>query len=898
MRVLLLAFFIYGIFAAIIGIDFGQQYSKAILLASNLNFEIVLTDTGKRKDLNAVSVRPIDHGGIERVYGSQTTGLCSRFPQSCVLDYKPLLGKSVAQTGDYLKSHFGIKLLPDRSRNSIKFDLGLANKSYEFTVEEISAMNLQQIRNRGLQTLESHGAIPLLDDVAITISPFASFETRQAYLDALKLANFSNVLGLVDEGTAVALNFVTNKKLSKGDYNGEKQYYLVYDMGAGSTTATLFSFTPFANGSSNLEIEAIGFDEELGGKTLTTSIYDLIVDKFTKNFKIKPSKLTSKISTKLYESAEKAKIILSANSDYKISLESIYNDEDFKATITREEFENINEKIIDAVTKPILTAVEQVENISISDIQSVILNGGSTRVPFIQNELKQLIGDDKISKSVNTDESCALGTTLRALQLKTTLTSSGHINVIERSSFSYDIKIDDGENQVIYPRGSIVGETNKLSLGEITEDETKPIKVDLLENGRIYKTYLLDELDKKSEKLSCKSKQTKQIFGSFKLDHNKMFDIANLEVECVDKEPTEEVVEEEADKNSTVTKPKKSIKPVKISNAKASHASIKPIVEDTHEELWNKLVYLNAKDEERLELDNLKNKLEALCYELRGYIDDHESAILQIASQEEIEQVLAEVRDTIEWLEFGSEDSSYSEVKEKLDSLTTKKDDMTVSEDLQGQDLSFPGMQKFVKDGTEIFNKIDARLNEIFAEIEAFRPQFEQEDFNFEKEHERIKIHLRTQTNGVDILEKIQKDAASYKLKVEELEALLNEGEENFKLVAKKTLYKYFKTISGAIVDMLADLITMESGHKEKLQLFDTKLKQLVKRKQQKETRRKSKQKKSETTKEPDATPEPAAEDAEEPVAEPSAEPVSEPVVEEPQPETTSDAEEIDHDEL
>jgi hypoxia up-regulated 1 len=891
MRVLLLAFFVYGIFAAIIGIDFGQQYSKAILLASNLNFEIVLTDTGKRKDLNAVSIRPIDHGGIERVYGSQTAGLCSRFPQSCVLDYKPLLGKPLTQAGGYLKSHFGIQLLPDRLRNSIKFDLGLSNKSYEFTVEEISAMNLQQIRNRGLQTLESHGTIPLLDDVAITVSPFASFETRQAYLDTLKLANFSNVLGLVDEGTAVALNFVSNKKLSKGDYNDEKEYYLVYDMGAGSTTATLFSFTPFANGSSNLEIEAIGFDEELGGKTLTTSVYDLIVDKFTKKFKIKPSKLTPKISTKLYESAEKAKIILSANSEYKVSLESIYNDEDFKTTITREEFEKVNEKIIDAVTKPILTAIEQVDNISISDIQSVILNGGSTRVPFVQNELKQLIGDDKISKSVNTDESCALGTTLRALQLKTTFTSSGHINVIERSSSSYAINIDDGETQVIFPRGSIVGETTKLSLGEITEDETKPINVDLLENGRIYKTYSVDELDKKSEKLSCKSKQTKQIFGSFKLDHNKMFDIANLEVECVDKEPTEEVVEEEAEKNSTVVKPKKSVKPVKIYNAKASHALMKPIVGDTYEELLGKLVYLNTKDDERLELDNLKNKLEALCYELRGYIDDHESAILEIASQEEIDQLLAEVRDTIEWLEFGSEESTYSEVKEKLDGLTSKKDDVTINEELRGQDLSFSGMQKFFKDTTEIVSKIDQRLEEIFTEIEDFRPQFEQEDFNFEKEHDRIKTHLKTQSNGVDILGKVETGLASFKLQVNELGALLDEGEENFKLVAKKTLYKHFKTISSAIIDMLADLITMETGQKERLQLFDSKLKQLVKRKQQKETRRKSKQKKSETTK-----------DAEEPVPEPSAEPVSEPVsepvIEEPQPEATPETEEIDHDEL
>ena len=154
---LTLACILSSVFSAIVGIDYGQQFTKAVLLAPGIPFELVLTDEGKRKDLSGICIRKELNGGLERSYGSQMGSLMTRFPQNTVLDLKQLIGKSFDDpaTEKYLRTHFGIKLVADDSRNNaIKFDLGLENSTYQFSVEELLAMSLNEIKARALNDLE------------------------------------------------------------------------------------------------------------------------------------------------------------------------------------------------------------------------------------------------------------------------------------------------------------------------------------------------------------------------------------------------------------------------------------------------------------------------------------------------------------------------------------------------------------------------------------------------------------------------------------------------------------------------------------------------------------------------------------------------------------------------
>lgn len=102
------------------------------------------------------------------------------------------------------------------------------------------------------------------------------------------------------------------------------------------------------------------------------------------HFGLEESEVTDKIGARLKDIAEKAKIILSVNNEFKTTLESIYNDKDFKVQVTRQEFEDVNADLMDHISKPILKALKEA-GLTVDDIESVVLNGGSTRVPFVQN---------------------------------------------------------------------------------------------------------------------------------------------------------------------------------------------------------------------------------------------------------------------------------------------------------------------------------------------------------------------------------------------------------------------------------------------------------------------------------------------------------------------------------
>jgi hypoxia up-regulated 1 len=853
-------YFLSLILGAIIGIDFGQQYTKAVLLAPNINFEIILTDTGKRKDLSAFAVRSLgnSHQGkgkgkgqddvsdddIERVYGSDAVGICSRFPHSCINDIKSLLGKSIDNLDSFYDSHFGLSI-KNSSRNTLKLDLGL--KNYDFYPEEIMAMNFLQIRNRAQLFLQNHQALPILDDVAITIPPFASIETKQAYLDSLKLANFTNILGLIDEGTAVALNFIMNQKLVDQEVDS-KLYYLIYDMGAGTTTATLFSFLP---NSSILEIESIGFDGNLGGKTLTKSIFDIFVNQFISQFNSDPS---DKIKSKLYEFAEKAKIILSANTNYKTTLESLYNDEDFKISISRDEFEQLNSHVVEKLNTPILSALDQV-GITIDNITSVILNGGSTRVPFIQKNLNDFIGNkDKISKSVNTDESCALGTTYRALQLKSTFGEPSGIEVIEKSNFNYNLKLNGHLlSEPIFKIGSISNNSTQLSLGFVNKTNDS-IKLELLENDRAYKSYEISDLIKKAEKLNCKSKQSRQIIATFHLDINKMFDLDKIEIQCFSEnididevENNDEIIENGNSTNETVSFSKiKKPSSINVPIPKPNYLTVKPIVRSIHDVLKQKLVRLDIKDKQRLELNNLKNSLEALCYEIRNFIEDNLESLLESTTQDDLDELSQTVRDTIDWLEFDSDDSDMDEIKAKFEKLSKKKSELDSYSEMEGKDLSIDGMKQYHTDGKIMVEKINERIAEFENEIADFKPKFESEDFDFSKELERIEIYLKNKNNGIESLEEVKNILQKFESSIKDSEKFVKSNTKKWAKLMKKDIYHYYKNMSNSIVDLLTEIMSMEQDHKEKIEMLGNKLKQLVKRKTQKEARLKQKQKQAE----------------------------------------------------
>ncbi|KAJ9101467.1 hypothetical protein QFC19_005243 [Naganishia cerealis] len=868
MRLVFLSIWLACATAAILGVDYGQQFTKSVLLAPGISFEIVLTDEGKRKDLSGMSIRPSGQD-IERVFGSRMGSLCTRFPQSCAVGIKLLLGKAIhdPEVSEFLSVHPGVKLIGDDSRNgAIRFDFGLTNQSYQFSVEELFAMNMNEIKSRALSDLDdAHMAQSIVEDVAVSVSPFASPSTRQAYLDGLRLANFSNVLGLVDEGTAVALNYVSNRKFSPEEYNEKPEYHLVYDMGSGSTTATLFTVTPLTNGTIVLELIDAGYDDTFGGELLTKSVYSMILLRFMAAFDLNEDEdLPPKVKARLLEASEKAKIVLTVNTEYQVSIESLYNDRDFKTTITRDNFEEINNDLMERITKPILDTLKN-SKVSASDVQSVILNGGSTRVPFVQHHLSVLLGEDKLSKKVNADESCALGTTHRGLKLKTQLEKARDVKVIERSFRSHEIEVDNIKEEAIFERGSVVGQTVKKSMGPVENDK---ITISLKEDEFLFKSYEVDGLLKKVERLTCRSKEIKELVAYFSLDTNKMFELSGLNFECVPKkssgglfnklmkgsgeaeedEEAEPIVEETEDStnstsasNSTKSEISKTkSRPVSISLPKPSYPHIKPLSRTTKERAANKLKYLNSRDEEKLHLTKVRNILESLCYEMRSFIDEHEETLIQELSDEEVANTRQYVADTIEWLDFDSDDASLKDVQAKITELEGKKSELSEALEISTTDLSYEGIKKLYESSKDIMMRIQHYMLEFGTEISEIRKKYEEAGFDFDKENDKIK--MKNLAKGDDRMLTFDKVLTEYKEGVTNIGRLADMEADEFGKIAKRAVWEDYNNVAKGIVNMMGDVMLLETSHRERVDTLNSKLAKFLLRKKQKDEREKKKQ--------------------------------------------------------
>ena len=210
--------------------------------------------------------------------------------------------------------------------------------------------------------------------------------------------------------------------IGKKDSDFQKpQYHLFYDMGAGSTVASLVKFS-IVNVTSHgtirpfLEMETIdfGYDSLLGGRSFDKIVQGLLIDKFKNG----PGKgvdveTNTKAMAKFFKEANRVKQILSANTETFASIESVIDGIDFRAKLTRQEFEDMSKELLDRVEGPVNSILER-SNLSVADVSSLVLVGGGIRIPAIQSVLSKLVGTEKIARNVDGDEAAVFGAVYHA----------------------------------------------------------------------------------------------------------------------------------------------------------------------------------------------------------------------------------------------------------------------------------------------------------------------------------------------------------------------------------------------------------------------------------------------------------------------------------------------------
>ncbi|HKI39930.1 MAG TPA: molecular chaperone DnaK [Mycobacterium sp.] len=295
----------------------------------------------------------------------------------------------------------------DRTIRSVKRHMGtdwsveIDGKNY--TAPEISARVLMKLKRDAEAYLGEDIA-----DAVITVPAYFNDAQRQATKDAGQIAGL-NVLRIVNEPTAAALAY----GLDKGE---KEQTILVFDLGGGTFDVSLLEI-----GEGVVEVRATSGDNHLGGDDWDQRVVDWLVEKFkgTSGIDLTKDKMAMQ---RLREAAEKAKIELSSSQGTSINLPYITVDADknplfLDEQLTRAEFQRITQDLLDRTRKPFQSVIADT-GISVSDIDHVVLVGGSTRMPAVTDLVKELTGGKEPNKGVNPDEVVAVGAALQAGVLK------------------------------------------------------------------------------------------------------------------------------------------------------------------------------------------------------------------------------------------------------------------------------------------------------------------------------------------------------------------------------------------------------------------------------------------------------------------------------------------------
>ena len=375
----------------IIGIDLGTTNSCVAIMEGG-DAKIITNPEGGRTTPSMVAVS--DKG--ERLVGQIAKRQAITNPENTVFGVKRLIGRKY----DSAEVQSDIKVLPYKIEKASNGDVRITLRGKQHSPAEISSFILANIKKAAEEYLGEK-----VPDAVITVPAYFSDSQRQATKDAGKIAGL-NVLRIINEPTAASLAYGLDKKTD--------EKIVVFDLGGGTFDVSILEI-----GDGVFEVKSTNGDTHLGGEDFDLKLIEYLADEFKKDqgIDLRGDKMALQ---RLKEAAEKAKIELSASVETDVNLPFITADasgpKHLNIKVTRAKLESLVGELLDKLEQPCHTALKDA-GLSAADINSVILVGGMTRVPAVQERVSKIFGKEP-SKGVNPDEVVALGAAIQGGVLK------------------------------------------------------------------------------------------------------------------------------------------------------------------------------------------------------------------------------------------------------------------------------------------------------------------------------------------------------------------------------------------------------------------------------------------------------------------------------------------------
>ena len=373
----------------VIGIDLATCMSMVAVWKDG-KVDIIASESGNRTVPSYVSFTE-----EERIIGEAAKSMSSTNPRNTVFDAKRLIGRTfddpVVQRDI---SNWPFKVVND-GNNRPQIIVDFKGEVKQYYAEEISAMVLQKLK----QMAESYLGVEIKDAV-VTVPAYFNDNQRQATKDAGRIAGL-NVMRLLAEPTSACIAYGLNTKTDK------ERKVVIFDLGGGTFDVSLLSVE-----DGIFEVKATAGDTHLGGQDFDNRIVDWAVGEFQKKHKV-DLRSNSKALARIRLAAERVKKTLSISTQGMLEVDSVADGIDMQLMLTRAKFETLCDDLFRKTIAPVESVLRD-SKVSKADVDDVVLVGGSSRIPKVQQLLKELFNGKELCNSIHPDEAVAYGAAVQA----------------------------------------------------------------------------------------------------------------------------------------------------------------------------------------------------------------------------------------------------------------------------------------------------------------------------------------------------------------------------------------------------------------------------------------------------------------------------------------------------